>query len=185
MIIHIDEKLSLRFAKVGEKREIFEMLIASEIQSFMFNETFRSPTWPEFDEDADDTYYTGEASKYGSYLLILYEETVIGSVSYSCEYEKIPFGEIDIWLKSLAYTGKGIGVKVIKALIGFVHETYAIETFLIRPWKKNGHAIKAYEKCGFEVVENFSVSQYYSDKMMSDYGAGDYGEETVNMVLKL
>ncbi len=185
MIIHIDEKLSLRFAKLGEKREIFELLIAPEIQTFMFSETFPAPTWSEFDEGEDDAYYSGEASRMGSYLLIIYEETVIGSVSYTCEYEKIPFGEIDIWLGSMVYTGKGIGVKVIKALISFVHETYGIETFIIRPWKKNGHAIKAYEKCGFVRVNNFDVSQYYSDKMMSDYGAGDYGEETLNMVLKL
>jgi len=148
----------------------------------MFDENHPAPTFEEFDES--DHYYTGHAHKDGSYLLIVYENEVIGSISYACGYEKRHYAEIDIWLGSLKYTGKGIGPRSIQMIMDFVHDTYAIKTFMIRPWIKNTNAIKAYKKCGFIEIENKALNEYYSDEDFKEYGEGDYGvEETVNLLL--
>jgi hypothetical protein len=64
----------------------------------------------------------------------------------------------------------------------FLNNEYAIKTFIIRPGRKNSKAIKAYEKCGFSVIDNFNANDYYGDDI-GEWGDGDYGAEgTVNMI---
>jgi len=179
------QNVILKFAQLTDKRKSYEMLISPETQKFMFDEKHPAPTWEEFNEE-DDSYYSGKASKDGCYLFIEYKGDVIGSISYACEYEKIPYAELDIWMKSTAYTGKGLGTESINILIDFIHKTYHVNHFLIRPWRKNINAISAYKKCGFNEEINFKTEDYYSEENLRKCGEGDYGiAETMNLVKRI
>jgi RimJ/RimL family protein N-acetyltransferase len=175
------ENILLKFAKESDRKVIYDMLVSPEIVSIMFDDVHPQPTFEEFDED--DHYYTGEANKNGSYLLIEYENEVIGSISFANCYDKHPFSELDIWLKSLKYTGKGIGTEAIESVVEFVNTHYQIDTFIIRPWIKNSNAIKAYKKAGFSEFNIELLRDFYSDESFDEYGDGDYGvDETVNLM---
>lgn len=88
-----------------------------------------------------------------------------------------------MWLRSIKYTGKGIGTKVIWLLVEHLVKDYKTKTFIIRPWTKNPCAIRAYEKVGFVVEESFDSEQYYG-KYLEEWGQGDYpAEENCNRVL--
>ncbi|MCT4631595.1 MAG: GNAT family N-acetyltransferase [Firmicutes bacterium] len=177
----ITERLKLKFASMNDRKKVYDLMISPEIYSKMFSEKFPPPTWKEFCDEGDH-YFTGEANKKGSYLLIEFENEVIGSFCFTCEYEKIPYTELDIWMGKLKYTGKGLGREAINAVISFVESQYNIGTFIIRPWKNNINAIKAYKKCGFE-EEEFDITMYYSDKRLSYYKDGYYGKnETCNLI---
>lgn len=174
--------INLRFATENDRKVIYNMLISQETSHFMFNEDNPAPTWSEFCEE-DESYYLGKSSENGSYLLIEYVEKVIGSISYACEYEKTPYCEIDIWMGKLSDTGRGLGTEAIRLVLDLVHKEFKINDFLIRPWRKNTNAIKAYEKCGFVKVDSIKLEKYYSDQAMIEYGDGDYGkEETVTLI---
>lgn len=174
-------RLSFRFATINDKKDIFDMLVSEEISQFMFNEKFPAPTWEEFNDEGDH-FFSGNPCKDGSYLLIELNNEVIGTISYTCEYIKKTYCELDIWFKGSEYLGKGYGPEAIKRIILYVHEMYNINTFFMRPWVKNINAIKAYKKCGFIEDKDFKVEEYYSDDMVNEYGEGDYKEETVNLV---
>lgn len=179
------ERISLEFAKLSDKRLIYEMLVSPEVIDNMFDLKHPAPTWEEFDEDESDEYFTGLPSKEGSYLLIKFEGKTIGSISYSNGNAKIIHSEIDIWISSTDYTGQGLGTEAINLLMDYVYSNFSIDTFIIRPWRKNVKAIKAYLKCGFKEVVNFNPEDFYSGEDLLNYGDGDYGvNETVNLIKK-
>lgn len=176
------ERLKLYFASMDDRKIIYELMISPEIYRNMFSEDYPPPSWREFCDEGD-FYFTGASDKKGSYMLIVYDNEVIGSFCYTCEYEKIPYCELDIWMGKLKYTGKGLGTEAIKAVIEFVESEYKIKTFIIRPWKRNLNAIKAYKKCGFLDKKDFDISRYYSEKRLSYYRNGYYGkDETYNLI---
>ncbi len=182
MKILSSNNLKLKFANIEDRRTIYNMLISPEIIHFMFNESHPAPTWEEFCEE-NESCYSGNPSRNGSYILIEYKNEIIGSISYACEYLKIPYCELDIWMGSVRNTGKGLGTEAINRIIEFINSEYDIKHFLIRPWNRNINAIKAYKKCGFEENEGLDLDKYYSDEAMYEYGDGDYGkEETINLI---
>ena len=153
-------------------KEIYELMFRNEYE---FN-------WEDF-EDEDNCYYTGNRNK-DNYLLIEYDNKIVGSISHSFNQTETPNFELDIWLRSKEYTGKGIGTKVINILVEYLNKEYRIDTFIIRPWSKNLNAIKSYKKCGFVIDNNFNPYLYYGEDA-EEWGEGDYGDETVNMVKRI
>ncbi len=177
------KRLSLRFASIDDMGLVYQMLTAKEIAHFMFSEAFPAPTWNEFREDEAE-YFGGHPSRTGNYLLIEFQSRVIGSICYANWYEKRPFSEMDIWLVGDAL-GRGFGTEAITRTRDYVHETFGINEFVIRPWKKNENAIRAYQKCGFKEYAGFDASLYYDDALYEEYGEGDYGpDETFTMIMR-
>jgi RimJ/RimL family protein N-acetyltransferase len=132
--------------------------------------------------DEEDHFFGSEPGK-SKYLLIEYQSEIIGTISHTHHDGKIESFELDMWLRSTQYTGKGIGSTAINILIDYLLQQYSVNIFIIRPWIRNKRAIRAYEKCGFREREDFDVTDYYG-KYLEQYGDGDYGvEETCNMVL--
>lgn len=175
----------LSFATMEDKRRIYDMLVSEDIVHNMFNEAHPAPSWEEFDEDEDNSYFTGNPSETGSYMMILVDGALAGTISYSCGYDKLKYAEMDIWLAGKAFMGRGIGSRALLLLREYVYKTYHIDTFLIRPWVKNESAIRTYKKCGFEIDNTLNIADYYDDESLEEYGDGDYGvEETVNMIMR-
>lgn len=178
------ERITLVFAKLSDKRLVYDMLVAEEVKDFMFNEQHPAPTWEEFEKEEDEFYSCKDLSN-GSYLLIEYKGNIVGSISYACGYSKKNYAEMDIWMGSKKNMGKGLGTEAICLLREFVHKNYFINDFIIRPWAKNVIAIKAYNKCGFYEEPTFNIKDYYSNEDLKEYGDGDYGkDETINLIMR-
>lgn len=132
-------------------------------------------------EGEDPEYFNGKQSK-NKYYLIGYKKDVVGVIGHTYHDGVTKAFELDIWLRSSAFTSKGIGSTTMKLLIERLVKLYEVKTFLIRPWKKNKRAIRAYEKCGFVEKPGFDAADYYTRYLKTD-GEGDYKDETYNMVL--
>ncbi|MTI67997.1 MAG: GNAT family N-acetyltransferase [Firmicutes bacterium] len=115
-----------------------------------------------------------------------YNGEVIGSISYSNEFRKQVHSELDIWIGTNRYLGIGLGRETINLLVDYLNREYLIDVFLIRPWTKNTNAIKAYKKCGFQIVDNFKPEDFYVGNDLEEYGDGDYGkDETINLIKRI
>ena len=181
-ICKISHEINLEFARSHDRKVIYKMLISPDVYNFMFDEEHPVSTFEEFSEEPD-FLYSGRPDIKGNYMIIKYQGIVIGSISYYLNEGEIKSYEFDIWIAKQKYLGKGIGTKSINMLIDYIIENYGIYTFIIRPWLKNANAINAYKKCGFVEINKDDIAKYYSIKDFEDYGDGDYGQETVNLVL--
>jgi len=175
--------IKLLYAEEKDRRLIYDM-------AFEEDETWQAMVaskedfpWSELRDE--ESHFFGIDPGRCKYLLIEYNEQIIGTISHTYHDGKIPNMELDMWLRSSRYAGKGIGSSAMKLLIDSLVKDYNIETFIIRPWVRNPRAIKAYEKCGFVVMDSFNPEEYYG-KYLEIGGDGDFGEEeTVNMVLSV
>jgi len=176
-----NESVKLLYADDSDRRLIYDMAFEDEaIWRSMF-ECKNSFDWAELRDEED--HFFGSDPGMSKYLLIQCEGTIAGTISHTYHDGKVKSFELDMWLRSSAYTGKGVGSTAMQILIDHLVRQYGITTFIIRPWTKNERAIKAYEKCGFRHCPDFVVSDYYG-KYLEQYGDGDYGVgETYNMVL--
>ena len=175
------DEISLYYAMQKDKRLIYDMSKEEqEIFESMFHGECELHTWEEY-QAKENEFYTGNPGK-NNYLLVVYDSQIIGSVSYSYNDAKIPNMEMDIFMRATRHTGKGLGTKTLILIADFLHKTYNIKTFIIRPSIRNARAIRCYQKSGFEVMDKFNSLEYYGNDV-GDWGDGDYGlEGTVNMV---
>lgn len=177
------DDMKLLYAENSDRQLIYDMAFEEPVIWQSMFENKDDFDWAEL-RDEEEHFFGSEPSK-SKYLLIQYQDKIIGTISHTYNNGKIENIELDIWLRSTKYTGKNIGSTVINMLIKNLVKQFGIKTFIVRPWIKNPRAIKAYEKCGFRQCKDFVPSDYYG-KYLEQYGEGDYcADETVNMVLEI
>lgn len=178
-----EDNITLLYAEESDRQLIYNMAFEEDaIWQSMFDckEHFN---WAEIRDE--EPHFFGNKPGDSKYLLIEYEGQIIGTISHTYNDGTIPNMELDMWLRSIKYTGKGIGTKVILLLVKSLIEDYKIKTFIIRPWSKNPRAIRAYEKAGFVTADTFDPKDYYG-KYLDEWGQGDYPDgENHNMILSI
>ena len=175
------DRITLPFALKTDMRRIYEMMISDEVGDFMFNEDHPAPSWEKFLVSEKD-YFPEMASSNGSYMLIYYESRLAGVVKYVCGFDKMPYSELAMWLAGYEFMGKKIGCEAVNLLKDYIHKSYGINEFIIRPWTMNLTAIQAYNRCGFHESASFNLKNYYSEDEMKAKGDGWYGpNQTLNL----
>ena len=176
-----NKHITLYYASMADKKLIYDMgREEQEIFESMFYGECESQPWEEY-EQKNNEFYTGEKGK-NNYLLIEHNGEVVGAVSHSYNQAITENMEIDIWLRSTKYTGKGLGTQTITLLTDYLNREYSIKTFIIRPSKENSRAIRCYTKSGFTVLPDFNAQEYYGADV-GEWGDGDYGiDGTLNMI---
>jgi RimJ/RimL family protein N-acetyltransferase len=161
--------VTLRPANIEDRRSIFEWLTNSDITKFMMGPPIypdsNIPTWEEFIDDYQPFFFDSSQPLMDRCFVIEVNSEPIGQINHDKIYPKDNSTELDIWLKSSAYTGKGYGSDAIITLCNYLNEKYKCKKFIIAPSRRNPRAIGAYKKAGFsetnEVPENFIPD--YSD----------------------
>lgn len=180
----------LKEAKLNDKIKAYEWLYFSDFSPFLNELVGYSPetipSFHEFEEDYKDFYFNDSSPEKGRGYLIIEEENEkeeIGFISYTsfCLVEGV--AELDIWLKSLDYTGKGYGTDALGILSQKLLKS-TFHTLIIRPCAKNIRAIKSYKKIGF-VESVFEPEKYYLNDYIEKYAPGDCKNgETMFLILK-
>ncbi len=179
-----DNEINMLFAKESDRRLIYDLSIAdSDIILSMFDDP-NDFLWEDIrDEKAE---FFDEIASINKYLFIEYKGEIIGIFYHTYHNAPIENVEFHIWFLSKNHTGKGFGTKVVSMMKEYINKKYNINTFMMRPWIKNPTAIRTYEKCGFEIKEDFDLSLFFTAEEIEKYGNGAYSvEETVNMVAKI
>lgn len=177
------DAITLLYSEIVDRELVYNMAFEEDaIWQSMFNcrEQF---DWSEIRDE--ESHFFGSEPGLSKYLLIEYNGQIIGTISHTYNDGKIVNMELDMWMRSVKYTGRSIGTKVIQLLVERLVEDYKIKTFIVRPWIKNPRAIRAYEKAGFVVADAFAPEDYYG-KYFAEWGQGNYPEgENYNMVLSI
>ena len=180
----VGDLVVLRPADIEDRRRIYEWLACSDIAGTMSGPpTFPErpvPTWEEFEESYFEHYFNDSAPLLGRCFLIQVEGTPIGQINYNDieEHQERKRTELDIWMRSRKYCGKGFGVDAIVTLCRFLSEQYGVEEFMVQPSARNPQAIRAYEKAGFRRLEVSNAEERHS------WGPCDY-EDSVHMIKRL
>lgn len=174
------ERLDLLFATEEDRVLLFQM-------AYEDPEVYQSGvrTKDDFtlqDVMEEDTEYFNEQPGYNKNILISKDGAIIGYCSYSFNNATTSNFELHIFFRSNNYTGKGLGTHTLESLIRYLHETYKVNAFVMRPWIRNTRAVKVYKKVGFIEPTNFDIKDYYDSIMLESNSEGYYGEETENMV---
>ena len=141
-------------------------------------------TYAEFcDKGYEDYYFTGEKPESGRGFFIMAEGEQIGFISYSCFHLKPGIAELDNWMKSEKYCGKGFGTDAIITLGNHLHESLGIHTLIMGPSVKNTRAIRAYEKAGLTKTDQ-RMNEFLLPEYLAKYGDGDYGAEQTAVCVK-
>jgi len=175
--------IKLLYAENADRRLIYDMVFEDDEMWATMLPSREDFPWSVL-RDEEPHFFGAEAGD-SKYLLIKYDNKIIGAVAHTYNDGKIPNMELSAWLRASKYAGKGVGTNAIKLLIESLIKDYGIKTFIIRPWIKNTRAVKAYEKCGFVVTDSFNPEDYYG-KYLELAAQGDFGEDgTANMVLSI
>ena len=72
--------------------------------------------------------------------------------------------EYDIFIGESKYLSRGIGTQIIKYVNNYIYENYLCDCIVLRPFKRNERAVKCYEKCDFEIVDEYVGSDTLGNK---------------------
>ncbi len=179
-----DNEINMLFAQEADRRMIYDKSIEDiNIILSMFDnpDDFK---WQDIRDEKDEFF--DEIASLNKYLLIEYNNEIVGIFYHTNHLAKIENIEFHIWFVSKKYTGKGLGTRVVTMMKKYLNEMYGATVFMMRPWIKNPQAIRTYEKCGFEIMPNFNLNAYFTADEIAIYGNGAYTvEETVNMIAKI
>jgi diamine N-acetyltransferase len=124
------------------------------------------PTWEEFCQDFRLHYFNDLKPEDGRCFIIVVDGIDIGAICYNAL--RSISTDIDIWLRSEADCGKGIGSDAIKTLTDYLNTEFGIKRITISPSARNQRAIAAYQKSGFQLIPQ-DIYQHFINPEEMEY----------------
>jgi RimJ/RimL family protein N-acetyltransferase len=167
-MVLIGTKVMLRKATEADRRNVFEWLAHSDLTPSMMGPPLfpdhKIPTWEEFCQDYRPHYFNDSQTDQGRCFIIVVDGIDIGAICYNLM--RFDTTDIDIWLRSEADCGKGVGSDAIKTLTDHLTREFGIKKISISPSARNQRAIAAYKKAGFELVPQDVYCQFIKPEEM-------------------
>ena len=161
-------RVVLRNATEADRRKVFEWLAHSDTTPSMMGPPIfpdhKIPTWEEFCQDFLPHYFNDSQIEQGRCYIIVVDGIDIGAICHNAL--RFETTDIDIWLRTEADCGKGVGSDAIKTLSDHLNREFGIKWIMISPSARNQRAIAAYKKAGFELVPQNSHSQFIKPEEM-------------------
>lgn len=168
-------------ARIEDREKAYNWLFHSDFSEFLMNlEGYTKDTIPAYEEFCNeywDFFFDGTQPENGRCFKVINNDNneEIGFIYYTSFHLKEGIAELDIWLKSLDYTGKGIGTEAIKLLADKLHTELGFHTFFMRPSRQNERAVNAYTRAGFKETK-LVHEDFYRPEFIEEYRKGGYGE---------
>ena len=146
--------------KFTDKKDSYELMYKWCSQEFIYE----YPEQKKFSfEEIENKYKNKLLANQPHLFFINYNDNKIGFVQiYKYDDKKskklIKYDSIyeyDIFIGESEYLLRGIGTKVVNYINNYIYENYLCDCIVLRPFKRNKRAIKFYEKCGFEIVDEY------------------------------
>lgn len=173
--------IELTEARMEDREKAYNWLFHSDFSDFLINlEGYTKDTIPPYEEFCNeywDFFFDGTQPENGRCYKILSSanKEEIGFIYYTAFHTKEGIAELDMWLKSLDYAGKGIGTEAINKMVNKLHKELGFDTFFMRPSRQNTRAVNAYTKAGFKETK-LVADNYYKPEFIEEYSKGGFGE---------
>ena len=155
--------IKLRPATLSDRWNIYQWLALSDITAQMMGPPYFPgnpiPTWEEFVSDYKPHFFDDIDPDNGRSYIIEVNGEAVGQINYNEIDRSTNTVELDIWLAGRKYCNKGYGTDAINTLCSYLAEYLNCETFILAPSARNKAAIKAYEKCGFQLT--YELPQHF------------------------
>lgn len=143
------------------------------------------PDWKIFEQDFSDDFFQGDWTILPGSVLLIHDPSTredIGALCYTTFHLRPGAAELDIWLRSRAFLGQGVGPMALRLATNTLRNKCKIFDFLIRPAESNRRAVRSYEKAGFQIASNVEAKhdilrKFISLELHDQYNDGDYGFE--------
>ena len=98
-----------------------------------------------------------------SLFFIYYDKKNIGYVQIY-KYKNKMYGdlskykniyELDLFIGEEAYLSKGIGTTILNFITDYIYDKYKVDSIVLRPFKRNIRAIKCYQKCNYNIIDEY------------------------------
>lgn len=63
--------------------------------------------------------------------------------------------EYDLFIGEEDYLSKGIGTIIVKDINNWIYSKYNADGIILRPFKRNIRAIRCYEKCNYNIIDEY------------------------------
>jgi RimJ/RimL family protein N-acetyltransferase len=157
MIVAKGSKVALRYAEAADRERAYEWYARSDLTPSFLG----PPLYPDYPVPGFETFcdryqpfcFDGTRPFEGRALVIQAEATDIGFLSHG------PIGllhdvvELDLWFAARALCGKGRGADAIGLACAWMQEAFGIDRFLMRPSRRNVHALRAIRRAGFRETD--------------------------------
>ena len=155
-----DMMCKIRLIKFTDKKDNYELLYKWCSQEFIY-EWFEQRKLSL--EEIENKYKNKLLANQQQLFFINYNDNKIGFVQiYKYDDNKnktlIKYDSIyeyDIFIGEPEYLSRGLGEKIVNYVNNYIYENYLCDCIALRPFKRNERAVKCYEKCGFEIVDEY------------------------------
>jgi diamine N-acetyltransferase len=157
MIVTTGSKVSLRHAEPPDRERAYEWYARSDLTpSFVGPPLYPDrpvPSYESFSEKYLPFFFDGTRPFDGRALIIRVDGTDAGFLSHG------PIGllhnvvEIELWFAQRASCGRGRGAEALSLACAWMQATFGVDRFLLRPSRRNVHALRAIRRAGFRETD--------------------------------
>jgi RimJ/RimL family protein N-acetyltransferase len=179
MIVATGSKVALRHAEPADRERVYEWYARSDLTpSFLGPPLYPDHPVPGFEAFCDEYlpyYFDGTRPFDGRALIIQADGADIGFLGFG------PIGllhdvvEIDLWFGARALCGNGRGAEALGLTCAWMQATFGIDRFLMRPSRRNVHALRAIRRAGFRETD-LAAAQVIKQLQLPP---GDYSDEVL------
>jgi diamine N-acetyltransferase len=179
MIVATGSKVALRHAEPHDRERAYEWYARSDLtSSFLGPPLYPDRPVPGFEAFCDvyePFYFDGTRPFDGRALMIQADGADIGFLGHG------PIGllrdvvELNLWLASRSLCGRGRGAEALTLTCTWMQATFGIDRFLMRPSRRNVHALRAIRRAGFRETD-LPAAQVIKQLQLP---AGDYIDEVL------
>ncbi len=136
-------RIQLRLAMMSDRETLYQWIYHSDASLETVQKSFQ-----EFKTNWNPYYFQMPLTGRGHVFIIEYETQAIGAIAF---HRPDPKGrsEMDIWLGSEKFCGKGFASETLDLLCRFLYRELGIAFFWLQPSARNLHSIHASEKAQF------------------------------------
>jgi len=157
MIVATGSKVSLRHAELADRERAYAWLARSDLTpAFLGLPLYPDhpvPTYEAFCEDYLPFFFDGTRPFDGRALVIQADGVDVGFLSHGPISLLHDVAEIDLWFAARALCGKGRGAEALALACSWMQVTFGIDRFLLRPSRRNVHALRAIRRAGFRETD--------------------------------
>src|SRR5882724_3306417 len=157
MIVATGPKVSLRHAEPADRERAYEWYARSDLTpAFLGVPLYPDHPVPSYEAFCDDYlpfFFDGTRPFDGRALMIRADGADVGFLSHGPISLLHDVVEIDLWFGARAFGGKGRGAEALALACAWMQATFGIDRFLLRPSRRNVHALRAMRRAGFRETD--------------------------------